>query len=252
MRILLLEDEKAAARRLKQLLAEVMPGAEIASTIETVQEGIQWLSTSGSEVDIILSDIQLADGLSFEIFEQVQVKIPIIFTTAYDAYTLRAFKLNSIDYLLKPIDKEELKAAFDKYRGLQQDNVPPDFSRLLQQLQQGGTSHKSRFLVKQGDRLSYVPVADVAYMRADDKVIFLHTMQQQKYIIDETLDELEKILDPQVFFRINRSYIAHIQSIGRIHTHFNGRLKIELKHCDDNDIFVSRQRVSDFKHWLNR
>lgn len=253
MNILILEDEKAAAKRLRQLVTEVVPAANILAVIETVKEAVQWLRDSMHTTDIILSDIQLADGLSFEVLEQVQVKIPVIFTTAYDAYTLRAFKLNSIDYLLKPVDKEELRAAFDKYQTLQKPaNNTADFSQLLQQLQQGNTAYKSRFLVKQGDRLNYVPSTDAAYMRADDKVIFLHTNQGQKYIIDETLDELEKVLDPQTFFRINRSYIAHIQSIGRIHTHFNGRLKIELKHCDDNDIFVSRQRVSDFKQWLNR
>lgn len=253
MNILILEDEKAAAKRLRQLLAEVVPAANILAVIETVKEAVQWLRDSTHTADIILSDIQLADGLSFEVLEQVQVKIPVIFTTAYDAYTLRAFKLNSIDYLLKPVDKEELEAAFNKYKTLQKPaGNTVDFAQVLQQLQQGNTTYKSRFLVKQGDRLNYVPATDAAYMRADDKVIFLHTNQGQKYIIDETLDELEKVLDPQTFFRINRSYIAHIQAIGRIHTHFNGRLKIELHHCDDNDIFVSRQRVSDFKQWLNR
>jgi two-component system, LytTR family, response regulator LytT len=253
MNILILEDEKAAAQRMRQLVAEVMPNANILAVIETVKEAVKWLRDSSHTADMILSDIQLADGLSFEVLEQVQVKIPVIFTTAYDAYTLRAFKLNSIDYLLKPVDKEELQAAFDKYKSLQQPaNTAIDFSQLLQQLQQGSPAYKSRFLVKQGDRLSHIPATDAAYMRADDKVILLHTTQKQKYIIDETLDELEKVLDPQTFFRINRSYIAHIQSIGRIHTHFNGRLKIELHHCDDTDIFVSRQRVSDFKQWLNR
>jgi two-component system, LytTR family, response regulator LytT len=253
MNILILEDEKAAAQRMRQLVAEVMPNANILAVIETVKEAVKWLRDSSHTADMILSDIQLADGLSFEVLEQVQVKIPVIFTTAYDAYTLRAFKLNSIDYLLKPVDKEELQAAFDKYKSLQQPaNTAIDFSQLLQQLQQGSPAYKSRFLVKQGDRLSHIPATDAAYMRADDKVILLHTTQKQKYIIDETLDELEKVLDPQTFFRINRSYIAHIQSIGRIHTHFNGRLKIELHHCNDTDIFVSRQRVSDFKQWLNR
>ena len=252
MNILILEDEKAAAQRLQKLVAEVAPGATIAAVIETVKGAVKWLRNTARMPDLILSDIQLADGLSFEALEQVQLKIPVIFTTAYDAYTLRAFKLNSVDYLLKPIDKEELRAAFEKYKHLQPANAAIDYGQLLQQLQQGNAAYKSRFLVKQGDRLGYVPATDAAYMRADDKVIFLHSIQGQKYIIDDTLDELEKILDPQLFFRINRSYIAHIQSIGRIHTHFNGRLKIELRHCDDNDIFVSRQRVGDFKHWLNR
>ena len=252
MNILILEDEKAAAQRLRQLVAEVVPSAHILAVLETVKEAVKWLRDNGHTPDIILSDIQLADGLSFEVMEQAQVKTPVIFTTAYDAYTLRAFKLNSIDYLLKPVDKEELQTAFDKYTNLKPAHAGIDFGQLLQQLQQGSPSYKSRFLVKQGDRLNYVPAAEAAYMRADDKVIFLHSTQGQKYIIDDTLDELDKVLDPHLFFRINRSYIAHIQSIGRIHTHFNGRLKIELHHCDDNDIFVSRQRVSDFKQWLNR
>jgi DNA-binding LytR/AlgR family response regulator len=252
MNILILEDEKAAADRLSAMLKDANPAAVVVAVLESVKDAVSWLRAN-KDIDLIVSDIQLADGLSFEVFEQVQVHKPIIFTTAFDAYTLKAFKLNSIDYLLKPIDKEELKAALDKFASFHQPAPAIDIMSIFKQVQQSGSAaFKSRFLIKQGDRLSFIPATDAAYLRADDKVIFLHNHHGQKYIVDETLDELEKSMDPAVFYRINRSYIVHINSIDKIHTHFNGRLKIDLKRSDDNEIFVSRQRVSEFKRWLNR
>lgn len=252
MNVLILEDEVAAATRLQQQLAIAEPKAKVMAVLETVKEATEWLNAN-NEPDIVLSDIHLADGLALDVFRQIEVNAPVIFTTAYDAYTLKAFKLNSIDYLLKPIDVDELKAAFAKYHNRNAaTSTTTQLTELLKQMTGGKESYKSRFLVKLGDRLIIIPVAEVAYVRADDKVVFLHTLDGKKYLIDDPLDELTKTLDPANFFRINRTYIAPLSSIDKINNHFNGRLKITLKLNDDNDIFVSRARVADFKKWLNR
>lgn len=252
MNVLILEDEAAAATRLQQQLAIAEPGAKVLAVLESVKDAIEWLRINNSP-DIILSDIHLADGLALDVFRQVSTPAPVIFTTAYDAYTLKAFKLNSIDYLLKPIDVDELKAAFAKFRNsASSTGTTTQLADLLRQMTTGKESYKSRFLVKLGDRLIIIPVGDVAYVMADDKVVWLYTIDGKKHLIDDPLDELQKTLDPANFFRINRTYIAPLSSIDKIHNHFNGRLKISLKHCEDNDIFVSRARVGDFKKWLNK
>lgn len=253
MNVLILEDELAAAKRIQKLLGEVAPGAHVVAVLESVAEAKQWLPANATP-DVILSDIHLADGLSLQLFREQQVNVPVIFTTAYDTYTLNAFKLNSIDYLLKPIDKDELRGALDKYRQLhlQPDKQALQLAELMRQMTTVREPYKSRFLVKLGERLIIIPIADVAYIRADDKVVFLHTNDGKKYLVDDPLDELSKTLDPVNFFRINRTYIAPLSSIYKIHNHFNGRLKLELKHSDDKEIFVSRARVTDFKKWLNR
>jgi two-component system response regulator LytT len=253
MNVLILEDESAAARRIQKLLAEAAPDAKVVAVLESIADAGQWLGAHTAP-DIILSDIHLADGLALQLFQEQRVNVPVIFTTAYDAYTLKAFKLNSVDYLLKPIDVAELKTALDKYRQLHSpgDKQALQLAELMRQMTTGKEPYKSRFLVKMGERLIIVPVADVAYIRADDKVVFLHTNDGKKYLIDDPLDELTRSLDPVTFFRVNRTYIAPLSSIEKIHNHFNGRLKLELRHSDDKEIFVSRARVADFKKWLNR
>lgn len=253
MNVLILEDEKAAAIRLKQLLQEVAPAAVMVAVLESVRDAVAWLGTHPSP-DIILSDIQLADGLSLDVFRQVTVTAPVIFTTAYDAYALNAFKLNSIDYLLKPIDKDELSAAFAKYRSLhgKEEGLNKKVLELFQQMASGKPVYKSRFLIRQGERLLTIPVEDMAFVRADDKVVFLHTTKGQKHIIDDSLDDLDGTLDPNIFFRINRTYIAPLAAIEKITNHFNGRLKINLADSDDNEIFVSKARAGAFKKWLGK
>lgn len=253
MKVLILEDENAAAKRLQKLLQTAEPQATVVAILESIQHAKEWLNQN-PQPDIILSDMHLADGLALELFQQCDIRIPVIFTTAYDAYTLKAFKLNSVDYLLKPIDIEELKAALEKYRLLNRQSatqMPAQFASLLQQMSKKKDVYKSRFLVKLGDRLSIIPTSEVAFVRADDKVVFLHTNDGKKHLIDDSLDDLMQVLDPATFFRINRTYIAPLTSIDKIHNHFNGRLKLELKHTDDKEIFVSRARVADFKKWLN-
>ncbi len=253
MRVLILEDESAAARRIQKLLEEVAPDATVEAVMERITDTQEWLAANAAP-DLILSDIHLADGLSLQLFQEQQIRVPVIFTTAYDEYTLKAFKMNSIDYLLKPIDKTELKTALDKYRALhgQADKQTAQLAELMRQMTTGRATYKSRFLVKLGERLIIIPIADMAFVRADDKVVFLHTIDGKKYLIDDPLDELTRSLDPATFFRINRTYIAPLSSIDKIHNHFNGRLKLELKHSDDKEIFVSRARVADFKKWLNK
>jgi len=252
LKVLLLEDEKAAARRLQQMLEQLRPGLQVLAVCETVQETLEWLRDHPAP-ELVISDIQLADGTSFEVFARAQLKVPVIFITAYDTYMLQAFKVNSIDYILKPVDKEELQAALDKYDTFHRANIlDVRLIHMLQQLPRTGQVYRSRFLIRQGDRLFTVNTDVVRYLRADDKIVLLHTTGPGKYIVDETMEELEQSLDPALFFRLNRSYIAHVDAIRQIHAHFNGRLKIQLADCSDTDIFVSRQRSQEFKRWLNR
>ncbi len=253
MEILILEDERMAAERLVELLAIAEPGAKVAAVIETVEEATEWIKLNPLP-DLVLSDIQLADGLGFEVFQRTNINVPVIFTTAYDAYTLKAFKLNSVDYLLKPIDIDELKAAIAKFH-LQRKptaDATMQFADLIRQMTLPRERYKSRFLVRQGERLITIPVGDMAFVRADDKVVFLHTNHGQKFIIEDPLEELVKTLDPDQYFRLNRTYIAPLTSIDKIQNHFNGRLKVNLRQAEDQEIFVSRARVAEFKKWLNR
>ncbi|MBS1771951.1 MAG: response regulator transcription factor [Bacteroidetes bacterium] len=252
MKILILEDEAAAAKRISKMIKELLPGCDIMATLESVRTAVSFLKQYTP--DLILADIQLADGISLDVFAQTTVNTPVIFTTAYDEYTLKAFKLNSIDYLLKPIDKIELGAAIKKYEQLhlsQRNDAAENLRNTIQQLMQK-QEYRSRFMVKAADKLLSVTIDETAYLRADNKIVFLYTFQQQRHIVDETLEEIEQTLNPKLFFRINRSYIIHIGSIDRVENHFNGRLHIMLKHCSDTDIFVSRERVKDFKNWLNQ
>lgn len=250
MKILILEDEPLAAKRLESLMKSVEPNAEILAKLESVRSAVKWFNEH-PQPDLILMDIQLADGLSFELFQQVDITAPIIFTTAYDEYAIRAFKVNSVDYLLKPIEQDELEAAVDKFKMQRQPNVQDQIGKVLETLLGQKTEWKTRFLLKAGARFDVVEVADVAYLYAEDKVVFLVTKDQKKYFVDDTLDELEQKLNPKNFFRLNRKYFSQLSAIERIEPHFNGRLKIKLRHRDDEDIYVSREKAEAFKKWLD-
>lgn len=251
MNILILEDERHAANRLTELVAAVAPDATIVAVIESVQEAREWLSHHSA--DLILADIHLSDTLSLELFTKDAITIPVIFTTAYDAYVLRAFKFNSVDYLLKPIDRDELAAALKKFSAQHSAaGIESRLTTLLQQMVSGRQAFRSRFLVRRGERLIPVPVTDAAFIRADDKLTYLYTRNDQQYLIDENLDTLETQLDPDSFFRISRSYIASIDSIEKVVTHLNGRLKVVIRHANDDDIFVSKARANAFKKWLGK
>lgn len=253
MRILIIEDEAPAARRLNALIKAQNPVAEILDVVDTVEGAVKWLQTH-EPPELIFMDIQLADGLSFDIFDQVEVKAPIIFTTAYDEYALRAFKVNSVDYLLKPIEQEELACSLQKLRNLRDQFASPldvnALRLLMQSLQPGQPQYKNRFLVRFADKLVFIQTEDIAYFMAEDKYVFIFTRENKKYPVDHTLDELDSLLDPATFFRLNRRLIAHLSSIQTIHSYFNGKLKLNLQPNPAIEVIVSRERAAAFKRWL--
>jgi len=253
MRVLIIEDEPQAAERLSTLVTELKPGVSILAKLDTVKRSVEWIK-SNSAVDLIFMDIQLADGLSFEIFDKVEVKSPIIFTTAYNEYALKAFKVNSIDYILKPVDKDELKAAFAKYENLV--STPADSGKMMESIsyamQMLTKKYKERFVLKVGEHLKSVEVTDILFFFSLEKTTFAQTKDGRKYILDFTLDQLEELLNPNRFFRINRKYIIAVDAIQDMISHVNSRLKLVLKSSDDDDIIVARERVQEFKDWLDR
>lgn len=250
MKILIIEDENLAAKRLVKLIKEYVPEAQIFGNLDTITASVHWLE-SNPEPDLIFMDIQLADGISFDIFEHVKVKAPIIFCTAFDQYAIRAFKLNSIDYLLKPVDPAELDAALTKFRsGRKEPAIDIDQIRLM--LGQSTKSYKNRFLVKVGERIQTIDIQEIAFFYSEDKVTLLQTNQGKKFIVDYTLDEIEDMVNPENFFRLNRKYISAIAAIKEVFTYSNSRLKIHLENCTDNDILISREKMSAFKIWLGQ
>lgn len=255
MKILIIEDEVPAFRRLQKLIEEIKQESIIVEVLDGVESSIKWLNNHPVP-DLIFMDIQLSDGLSFEIFEQIEIQAPIIFTTAYDEYTLKAFKVNSIDYLLKPIDKEELKRSIHKLERLQTQfsgsTFPLDISSLIKSLNVNNPSYKSRFLVKRGDKLATISEESIAYFYTEDKVVFLLTQYKEKYIVDYSLEELEQLLDPEFFFRLNRQVIARLQAIESIHQYFKGKLAVKLQPKTFESIIVSRERSNLFKQWLDK
>lgn len=250
MRILIIEDENMAARRLIKLINDIIPDCEIFGNLDTVTSSVDWLNKN-SQPDLIFLDIQLADGISFEIFEHVKVTSPIIFCTAFDQYAIKAFKLNSVDYLLKPIDPDELKNALNKFQsGRKVPEITLDQIRVL--LQPVQKVYKNRFLVKIGERIQTIAIDETGIFYSEDKVTFLMTKQGKKFIIDYTLDEVENLLDPELFFRLNRKYISSVGTIKGVFTYSNSRLKIQLENCADNDILISREKMAAFKSWLGQ
>jgi DNA-binding LytR/AlgR family response regulator len=253
MKVLIIEDEPLAAERLASLVVTLQSGIEISTTLDSVKRSVEWLSKN-TDVDLIFMDIQLADGLSFEIFEKVEVKAPVIFTTAYNEYALKAFKVNSIDYILKPVDKDELAAAFKKYQNLTGQNTEPakmmasiDFA-----MQMLTKKYKERFVIKVGEHLKSVEVKEILFFFSLEKTTFAQTKDGRKHILDFTLDQLEGLLNPEEFFKINRKYIVSVASIQDMISHTNSRLKLLLKTSDDTDVIVARERVQEFKDWLDK
>ncbi|MEO0727120.1 MAG: LytTR family DNA-binding domain-containing protein [Bacteroidota bacterium] len=252
MNILLVEDELPAYRRLQKLLHQQLPNAQISEQVESISGAISYFQNK-PEPDLIFMDIQLADGLSFSIFETVEIQSPIIFTTAFDQYTLRAFKVHSIDYLLKPIEEEALAAAIQKYERFfqKQDQVPTQMiQQLVQQMER--PSYRERFLVKTGNSLAYLQADEIAYFYSDQSLVFARKKDQKQHHIDASLDQLEQQLDPKQFFRISRKAIVNVDAIQKIDTYFNGRLLLHLNPVCDFQSTVSRDRVGAFKAWLDR
>jgi two-component system, LytTR family, response regulator LytT len=252
MTVFIIEDEPLGLERLKEQLLSVDYDIEIVGDADSIQSSVEWLKVNTP--DLILMDIELADGQCFEIFKQVKVTSAVIFTTSYDEFALQAFKVNSIDYLLKPIRKTELISAFDKYQSLKDRFSGTEFSidKLLEQLRPDTKTFRSRFLVKQGQKLVSIDVFEIAYFYSDERVVFFKTWNNQRYIVDYNLEEIEAMLDPVEFSRINRGFIIHIKSISEIHSHFNGKLKLILKPSSEKEVIVSRENAMNFKIWIGK
>lgn len=252
MKIVIIEDEHLAAKRLKDLILKNNPEAEILEILVSIKRSVEWFRNN-PHPQLLLCDIQLADGLCFEIFEQVQINCPVIFTTAYDEYALKAFKLNSIDYLLKPIDYEELTLALTKFEKLypNKETVPlsPSFS-IDDLIQSFGPQHKNRFVVKVGLHLKPIEISDIQYFFSLEKSSFLCTSQNKNYDLDYSLDQIEKLCNPKQFFRISRKYLVNIAYIQQIAAYSNSRLRVQFKNSDVDDAIVSREKVTQFKNWL--
>lgn len=255
MRVLIIEDETPAFRRLQKLLEGISDKIEILEVIDSVEMALAWFRNHAAP-DLVFMDIQLADGLSFEIFQHIDVKSPIIFTTAYDEYALQAFKVNSIDYLLKPIEAKDLAQSLQKFQSLKeqfgQEAPFPDWKMLQQVFQKEETVYKSRFLVKLGERLISIPEEEIAYFLTEEKLVLLFTHTGQKYVVDYTLDDLENMLNPRHFFRLNRQCLARLEAIAKIHQYFKGKLKVLVQPPAQVELIVSRERSSTFKAWLDQ
>jgi two-component system, LytTR family, response regulator LytT len=254
MNILLIEDEPLAVDKLTLLLREVAPHSAVVGQTDGIESSVEWLQTHPAP-DLILMDIELSDGQSFDIFNQIEVTSPVIFTTSYDEYAIQAFRVNSVDYLLKPIKSADLQRALQKYERLNRPAQPQlDIARLVQELQRQNQprEYRTRFLVKQGQRLLPVETEQIAYFYLDDGLTFFMTHDRNRHLVDYTLEELEQMLDPKAFFRINRQFILAVRAVAQIHTHFNGKLKLHLNPPTDKEVMVSRDRVNDFKDWLGR
>ncbi|MDO7887064.1 LytR/AlgR family response regulator transcription factor [Hymenobacter cheonanensis] len=266
LRILILEDEYPAAERLQRLLAQAAPEAAVLAVLDTVAGAVEWLATHPAP-DLILSDIQLADGLSLDVFAQTVVRSPVIFTTAYDQYALQAFRANGIDYLLKPLKLTELQAAlakllfFKEKPGVRNEEPTPaaaspgpqasfSLERLLDALPQPQRPYKTRFLVRQGDHLLPLPATEAAWFQSRHDTTTLATHDGRRFVVEYTLEQLESLLDPRQFFRLNRQLMAQLPAVRRLVPHFGGKLLVELAPAPTDEILVSKEKASAVKHWL--
>jgi two-component system, LytTR family, response regulator LytT len=251
MKLVLLEDEQPALRHLKRMIEEVAPHAAIVAHFDAVESAIGWFQFN-TDYDLIISDIQLSDGLSLAIFRQVKMTKPIIFTTAFDQYAIEAFKVNGIDYLLKPVKAEELGKAIEKYKTLFRSNEQSawDFEKLIKQVTNQEKIYRTRLLVHFRDELKSIPTDNIAFIHSENKTSHLYTKAGEMFILDQNMEELESQLDPQFFFRANRQFIIAFGSIKSNHQHFNGKIKVLLTVSTKEEILVSRERATEFKAWL--
>jgi len=250
MNIIIIEDEKPAARRLQRMLKEI--NVDVSVMLHSVEESLAWFHNN-EHPDLILLDIQLSDGLSFEIFEEIEIKSAIIFTTAYDEYALKAFKLNSIDYLLKPIDEDDLRHAIDQFNSSNKTNNKHKFDiesikkLLVNPLEK---KYKKRFTIKVGQHIKIINTDDIECVYSDNKASYIHTNQNRSYLIDYTLEQLNEHLDATKFYRVSRKFYVNINAIKDIISYTNSRLQIKLQHFNEFEIIVSREKVQEFKKWL--
>lgn len=259
MKILIVEDEDLAVKKLKKTLSAIDSTATVVGESDSIKATVDWLENNPAP-DLILMDIELADGQSFEIFNHVQVKSPVIFITSYDEYALKAFKVNSVDYLLKPVQKEDLEAAIEKYKTIKKvyagngESSSISLDALVKELQQKlqTKEYRKRFLVKHGQKLVSVEVDEIAYFFSDGRLNFFKTFDNRKFVVDYTMDELNEMLDPDKYYRISRSFFISVNSVAQIHDYFGNRLILQLKPESDKEAIVSREKVTDFKNWLGK
>ena len=258
MNILIVEDEELAVKKLQKTLASVESEATVVGVTESIESTVSWLESNPAP-DLILMDIELADGQSFEIFNRYDVRSAVVFTTSYDEYALKAFKVNSIDYLLKPIQQEELSLALNKYRqikSLYNQPAAPEFNMesLVRELKQKlqPKEFRKRFLVKHAQKLVSIEIEEIAYFFSDGRLNFFKTYDNRKFVVDYTMDELEDMLDPDQYFRISRSFYISVESVDQIHEYFGNRLILHLKPALDKEAIVSREKVSEFKKWMGK
>ncbi len=254
MKILIIEDEELAVKKLQKTLLSIDETATVVGVTDSIKSSVEWLQDNVPP-DLILMDIELADGQSFEVFNLVDVKSPVIFTTSYDEYALKAFKVNSVDYLLKPIQKEELQAALAKYKKLQEKSkTDVNIDNLVKELQQKlqPKEYRRRFLVKHAQKLVSIEIEDISYFYSDGRLNFFKTSDNKKFVVDYTMDELEEMLNPDRYFRISRSFYVSAACIDKIDDYFGNRLMLQLKPVVDKEALVSREKVTDFKKWMGK
>lgn len=254
MQVLIVEDEALAVRKLRKAILAADPGLEIAGVTDSIQATVDWLRANPAP-GLIFMDIELADGQSFEVFNRIEVNSPVIFVTSYDEFALKAFKVNSVDYLLKPIQADELAAALQKFRKSRLAAAPPPgLDNLLRELQSKlqPREYRARFLVKQAQKLVSVEVKDIAYFYSDDKMNFFKTFDNRRFVVDYLMDELEEMLDPKRYFRINRSLFVSAGSIVKIEDYFGARLVLQLAPALEKEALVSREKVNGFKVWMGK
>ena len=253
--IILVEDEVYNLRLLEEMIKKIRPGWKVEKTFDSVMGTVNWLQEN-PHPDLLFMDIQLADGLCFSVFDQVEVKSMVIFTTAYDNYAIRAFKVNSIDYLLKPFKEKDLEAAiekFENFRFLSGDTGKKhDYSEILEAVRKGEKKYRKRFLVSKGDGFFTLTTNDIAYFYSESRITTAVTFTRQNHVVDYSLEAIEEELDPECFFRVNRQLIVNVRSIDRVDNYFAGKLKVRLNPSFHNEVTVSRLKAGDFKVWLGR
>jgi two-component system response regulator LytT len=261
MNVLIVEDEKLAVRKLTKLIEDTAPDLQIKGITPSIAATVDWINTNrrsgNSEPELIFMDIELADGQSFEIFNRVEIRSTVIFTTSYDEYALQAFKVNSIDYLLKPVQQEDLQRSIKKFYELTrkpQNNLLPGLESILKtlSLQQSAPEYRKRFLVKQGARMLSIEIAEIAFFYTEDSISLFKNHQGQKFVVDYRMDDLEQALDPEHFFRINRGIIVTHKSVVQIQPYYNNRLSLTLKPVLEKEVIVSREKTNDFRKWMGK
>ncbi|MGE5439519.1 MAG: LytR/AlgR family response regulator transcription factor [Bacteroidota bacterium] len=253
MKVLIIEDEVLTSRRMKQLIESADESVEVVATLDSIEASVEWFS-GNPHPDLIFMDIQLSDGLCFEIFNRISIDSPIIFTTAFDEYAIQAFRVNSIDYLLKPVKAEDLKRSLEKFNRLKSHALPAakEIQEVLKKIGLNQQVYKTGFLIKTGQAFQRVSCREIAYFHSENKLTYIILFSGKKYMTDYTMDTLEGELNPSEFFRISRQFIVSISSVESVHTFFSGSLKLELRPKTADEVIVSRRRASSFREWMDQ